>query len=154
MFTVIKIKLLLKLVGIASKVFGVSVPPIPSVSAIIVRADKILVVKLTYKKGYALPGGVLKGNEDFVSAMKREVKEETGLEVADYRYFNTFGLTENYPKVVLYYLANVRGKLRGSEEGEPEWKSIKNIEKKLVYKDNIKAMKMYQNYKAKKAGEK
>ena len=44
--------------------------------------EKVLLVKLTYgHKGWILPGGYVKSTETIGKAVKREVHEETGLDV-------------------------------------------------------------------------
>lgn len=139
----LKVNLLAKAFAVASKIFGVGFPPAPSVSAIIKRNSKIMVVDLSYKEGYALPGGVLKGHEDFLEALKREVKEETNLKVKNCRYFNTYSSTADiggFPKVNVTYLAEVEGKIINSQEGKVEWKEPNKIINKLPYEDNKQAV--------------
>jgi ADP-ribose pyrophosphatase YjhB (NUDIX family) len=52
------------------------------VGGIIVEDGKVLLVKLTYgHKGWILPGGYVKSTETIGKAVKREVQEETGLDV-------------------------------------------------------------------------
>lgn len=48
--------------------------------------DRVLLVKLTYgHKGWILPGGYVKSTETIGQAVKREVREEAGLEVEPVR---------------------------------------------------------------------
>jgi len=54
----------------------------PSVYAIIVHEGKILLVKSRTVKLLALPGGGVELGESLAEALKREVREETGMEVA------------------------------------------------------------------------
>ena len=143
MFFKLKFKIISLSLRVASLIFGYQIPPVPSVSAIFTKHKKILVVKLSYKTGFALPGGFLKGNEDFETAIKRETKEETGLEISSLKYFGTYFTTEPYSKVNVTYLAKAKGKLRSSREGTPFWKSLKGIVKELVYEDNRRAIKEY-----------
>ena len=52
------------------------------VGGVVVEEGKILLVKLTYgHKGWILPGGYVKSTETIGRAVKREVYEETGLDV-------------------------------------------------------------------------
>jgi len=54
------------------------------VGALIIRDDKVLLVKRANEpnKGkWSIPGGVVKLGESLIDALKREVIEETGLEV-------------------------------------------------------------------------
>ena len=60
-------------------------PPGPftiGVGGVVIKDGKALLVKLTYgHKGWILPGGYVKSTETIGRAVRREVYEETGLEV-------------------------------------------------------------------------
>lgn len=58
--------------------------PVPAVAAVIIRDGEILLVKRAYEpsKGkWSIPGGSVEWGEPLVEALKREVREETGLEI-------------------------------------------------------------------------
>jgi mutator protein MutT len=58
--------------------------PVPAVGAIILKDDKILLVKRGAEPGigkWSIPGGSMEFGETMEEAVKREVKEETGLDV-------------------------------------------------------------------------
>ncbi len=46
------------------------------------QKDEILLVKHTYRGGWSLPGGYLKGKEHPKEGLEREIEEETGLIVS------------------------------------------------------------------------
>jgi len=58
--------------------------------------DKILLIKKSrgpYKGKYDLPGGGIEYGEKIEDALKREIREETGAFVVDYKFFS---VNENY----------------------------------------------------------
>ena len=58
--------------------------PVPAVAAIILRDDEILLVKRGSEPGlgkWSIPGGSLEIGETLEEGLKREVREETGLQI-------------------------------------------------------------------------
>ena len=58
--------------------------PVVAVGAVIVEAGRLLLVERAHPPGagrWAVPGGQVEPGESLVSAVQREVREETGLEV-------------------------------------------------------------------------
>jgi ADP-ribose pyrophosphatase YjhB (NUDIX family) len=52
------------------------------VGGVVIDRDRVLLVRLTYgHKGWILPGGYVKSTETIGQAVRREVREETGLAV-------------------------------------------------------------------------
>jgi len=67
--------------------------PLPGVGALIFRGDSILLVERARSplKGYwSLPGGLIEPGEKIDDALKREVREETGLIVRPKKLFEIF----------------------------------------------------------------
>ena len=59
--------------------------PVVGVGAVIVRGDRALLIKRGHepRKGeWSLPGGLLELGESLTDAVQREIREETGLDVA------------------------------------------------------------------------
>ena len=56
-------------------------PQTLGVRAILIKEDKILLVKHTYSNSWFLPGGGMKKGETFEAAIKRELNEELGITV-------------------------------------------------------------------------
>jgi 8-oxo-dGTP diphosphatase len=57
--------------------------PVSAGALIFDRADRLLILKPTYKSGWTIPGGVMEADgESPWEACRREVREETGIEVA------------------------------------------------------------------------
>lgn len=58
--------------------------PVPAVGALIIKDDEILLIKRGHEPGagkWSIPGGSVELGETLVEAVKRETKEETGLDV-------------------------------------------------------------------------
>ncbi len=67
---------------------GDNVPPVPTVGALIYnRKGEVLMIE-TYKWSHhwGIPGGKIKGGETASDAVRREVREETGLELGEVRF--------------------------------------------------------------------
>lgn len=109
--------------------------------ALIIRRGRVLLVERGREplKGYwSLPGGVLETGETLQAGLRREVREETGLEVVVSRLFEVFerimpdekGRSE-YHYVLLDYLCRAtRGMLNaGDDVSRVEWVAEKDLTK-------------------------
>lgn len=74
-------------------------------------------------KGYTLPGGHVEKGESFVDAVKREMKEETGLTVIDPILCGVkqFPIEDGRYVVLLFKSDKFSGELISSNEGEMKW---------------------------------
>lgn len=139
----IKRYLLITGAKLSSKITKIPLPPISSASAIIQRKNKILVINLSHKKGYALPGGLLQRNKTFEQALKHEILEETGLKIKSMKKIGTYACEVDFPTVNITYKINVKGKIISSAEGKPLWVSPDKAINKFCYLDNKLAVKQY-----------
>lgn len=140
----IKVLFLVYLIRFLTRLFSVEMPPIVSTAAIIEKNGKILFMKLSYLDGYGLPGGIIKSGETIEDALKREVYEETGLNVDNavfYRSYPSRFYGQN--TLSLVYLAKVSGKMENSEEGDLHWLEPKEVFGKFAYKDTEQTIKDY-----------
>jgi len=119
----------------------------PSVYGIIFKDEKVLLSKQW--DGYDFPGGGIKIGETIESALKREVKEETGFDVkmneliaCENSFFKYRSKDKYVQSILIYYLCEITGGeicldfIAESEKeyiGEPEWISLKDIEKIKFY---------------------
>lgn len=107
--------------------------PLVGVGAILLRGDRILMAqrgKLPLKGWWSLPGGALETGELLVDGIRREVREETGLEVKPVRMFQIFerimrdpaGAVEYHYVLVDYLCRVVGGTLQaGDDVAHVEW---------------------------------
>jgi mutator protein MutT len=107
--------------------------PLIGVGALIFRRGRILMAqrgKEPLKGAWSLPGGALETGESLDAAVRREVREETGLEVKPVKIFEIFerimrdshGAAE-YHYVLIDYLCRVTGGdlLAGDDVCRVEW---------------------------------
>lgn len=69
-------------------------------------------------------GGHLEGKESYIHAFKREIKEETGLDVKEYSYFGKVDfINQDHPgeRMFLFKVTSFSGELIPCNEGELAW---------------------------------
>ncbi len=105
-------------------------PPVLSVGAIIVRDGQILLLRRPDGR-FTVPGGVVRYGETCTSALQREVREETGLEIiaedllgiySDPRRAGRF-----HSVAVVYQCRPLNGTLHDSYEGRPVWMPLDQL---------------------------
>lgn len=96
-----------------------------AVLCLITDGDKMLLQNRVKRdwQGYTLPGGHVEPGESFVDAVKREMKEETGLEIAHPKLVGVkqFPIKNGRYVVLLFKAEEFSGKLISSDEGKMEW---------------------------------
>jgi len=88
------------------------------------------------------PGGKKKPGESILQSVKREVKEETGLEVENLKKIAelefVFDGKEEWNQLVHVYKTNdFRGELAPSEEGELKWFKLADMPYDLMWEDDV-----------------
>lgn len=119
-----------------------------SVDAIIIKDNRILLVQRgrePYKGYWGTPGGFVGWNESAGQAVKREVKEETNLEVIDTKFVLVNSNPKRHPEQVinLVYLVKVAdGELKhGDDVVDACWFPLYQLPEPLAldHKENIEA---------------
>ena len=113
-----------------------------AVKSMIVNDGKLLILKRAsndvHKPGiWEIPGGRIKTGEDLILGLKRETKEETGLDIEvnreiSVRHFRRDDLQEIEMHIFLCNAINVRDIKLSEEHSEYEWIEIEKCKEKLT----------------------
>jgi 8-oxo-dGTP pyrophosphatase MutT (NUDIX family) len=100
--------------------------------AIIRREQKFLLIERNDGRGVSLPGGISNWREAQEDTLRREVLEETGLQVSDLelrmRYFSATDL----PCDTYVFEARAEGEMKESWEGSPRWMTADEVEPRIL----------------------
>ena len=113
-----------------------NLPPLGSASVIIEDQGRFLVVRISNSQ-VVLPGGFMRWREYPEETARREVREETGLEV---RLLDTIGIysvkSRSFARLstltVVFTGEVTGGSLRGSIEGRPNWMDEAEMRRRLT----------------------
>ena len=109
------------------------------------QGDKILVQERvdTHWSGICFPGGHVEEGESFVESVKREVFEETGLEIVAPMLCGVKQWTQRngeYRYIVFFYKTNqFKGEIKDSKEGRVFWIDRKDL-KNFTLADGFESM--------------
>jgi 8-oxo-dGTP pyrophosphatase MutT (NUDIX family) len=112
----------------------------PSAYAVIQHSGNVLLVTNRRSGKYYFPGGGIEQGERIKDGLKREVKEETGIEIEEERlihfaeeFFYWDPLAEAYHALLFYYACRPKTLDLSNEyqvddgEGNPHWASIETL---------------------------
>lgn len=123
----------------------------PTATALIIKDSKILLVKRSIrpKLGYwDIPGGFLKEGEEPIRGLKREIKEELGIEIFKIRFLDIY--LDDYiwaglklKTLNIYYLAQIKsGKISPADDvAEAKWFSRSEIPRKMAFRANLESIR-------------
>lgn len=114
-----------------------------SIDAIIIKHKKILLIRRGVEpdKGkWGIPGGYVDWDESVDDAVKREVKEELGLNVKSMKFIKQYSNPKRHPKQTIdsAYVVEVFGELSiGDDVQEHKWFSLEDIPDNLAFDHNL-----------------
>lgn len=101
---------------------------------VIIRDNKILLIRRAVEPGkgeWAVPGGRIDKDEDAVQCLKREMKEETNLDVAPVALIGIYSDPGRDPRGVIAaaYLCKVAGGTlkHGDDAGDAQWFGLDSL---------------------------
>jgi 8-oxo-dGTP pyrophosphatase MutT (NUDIX family) len=100
--------------------------------AVIQQEQHYLAIHRNDGRGFSFPGGLAMPWESEERTLRREVAEETGLQLTAIELTFRYHTTAEIPCNVSVFRAQVRGQLRGSWEGDPEWVAIADLRRLIV----------------------
>ena len=115
--------------------FGYGLFPIfgrlQGVMIILERNESFLAIQRNDGLGFGLPGGFVGRKEPLVEALRRELHEETGLELVSCEELFRFDSDFRFPTTTVVYQGEAEGILRESWEGRPSWLPLSEIEQRV-----------------------
>jgi 8-oxo-dGTP pyrophosphatase MutT (NUDIX family) len=100
--------------------------------AIVYQGKKFLVVRRNDGRGISLPGGISNRGEAEEATVRREVLEETGLEVVSTEFQTRYHSTVDVPCDISVFIAQAKGDLKASWEGTPAWVTVEELASQLM----------------------
>ena len=125
----------------------------PTVTATIIKRGKVLLGKRSndpYRGYWDLPGGFLDDGENPEKGLKREMKEELGVEIEIKKFIGIFmdrfkDQDDWYNALCLHYLVSIKkGDPKPLEEvSELQWFPLNNLPKRISFKSNRKVLNLF-----------
>jgi 8-oxo-dGTP pyrophosphatase MutT (NUDIX family) len=105
---------------------------LPGALAIVRKDDKYVLVQRNDGLGLCFPGGLVGFRETPENAVRREVKEETGLTVEAAELKFQYRVDLYYPSVTTVFDVTSQGEIKHSWEGKVVVTSLEGIREKVI----------------------
>jgi 8-oxo-dGTP diphosphatase len=100
--------------------------------AILKQGELYLLIERNDGRGYSFPGGLAMPWETAEQTMRREVLEETGLEISVAGLLFEYRTSREVPCDLSVFEAEASGSLSGSWEGSPHWLSLNEVKNRML----------------------
>jgi len=116
--------------------------PIPAVDAIIAMNDGIVLIERRFPPhGWALPGGFIETGETVETAVRRESREETGLELEELALFGVYSDPHRDPRrhtiSIVFYARGIGIPKAGDDAGAIRILPIQDIDLPLAFDHSV-----------------
>jgi len=127
--------------------------PRPTATGLILYKNKLLLTKRAkapFKNWWDLPGGYVERGETAEQSLKREIKEETGLDIKIKSIFGTYSGTascgaDKYRVLSVVFVAQAQGQALQANDDvlASRWFAKKEIPSKIAFDSNQKIVKEF-----------
>lgn len=121
---------------------------IPRTMCFVFRDDKVLLIKASEKKDwegkYDPVGGHIEEGEEILSSAKREIREETGLDINNIKLSGVMHVSNFFGKDIMLFVTSCdveSDEVISNHEGELEWVNINKISEVDIFDDVEEIMK-------------
>lgn len=115
---------------------------IPRTISFVFNKEKVLLLKASREKEwygrYDPVGGHIEKGESILDSARKEIREEAGLEVTNLKLRGVVHVTGFFGKEIMLFVTSCNSdsvKLTASEEGNPEWIDLKELDSIDVLED-------------------
>jgi 8-oxo-dGTP pyrophosphatase MutT (NUDIX family) len=99
---------------------------------IIRQGETFLVIQRNDGRGLSLPGGIAGWKETEEETLRREVLEETGLNVTSQELRMRYESRTDVPCTISVFEVEASGELKNSWEGAPRWITVAELDRYLL----------------------
>lgn len=118
---------------------------------VIEREGKLLMIERSDRLGLGFPGGVTMFREEDEHSLRREIREETGLETGATRLLFRYASDLKIPCDIRVYAVAAAGEPRGSWEGTPRWVAPGELDAE-IFPPHAEALRLWRGLSAAERG--